>query len=278
MRGSGWATDIHLNFVSLPPWDAFIRQLTESRLDALLVTGDISESDDLTWQLHRLACESNLPLYFVLGNHDFYRGSLGAVRERVQNYTAHHPLLHYMTDGLPVRLGDQWVLCGDDGWADAFIGDYFGSPVRLNDFLLIDELRDLDAMTRFRRLRREGVASAVRLLAQLQQASVMAKKVLVICHVPPFRESCWYEHQQSDDQWAPFFVCHGLGWALRRFCRSHPEHQVRVLCGHTHHAGCSQIMENLVVWTGGAQYGEPQLVNVFELPQLEFPAANWSFT
>jgi hypothetical protein len=38
-----------------------------------------------------------------------------------------------------------------------------------------------------------------------------------------------------------------------------------VLCGHTHSSGIVQILDNLSVLTGGADYGRPQLQRVFDL-------------
>ena len=41
--------------------------------DALVVTGDIAESPTLRSALTSLATLTERPVYFVLGNHDFYR-------------------------------------------------------------------------------------------------------------------------------------------------------------------------------------------------------------
>ncbi len=280
LRRLGWTTDIHLNFVSLAAWEVFIEQVLAAKLDAFLLTGDISESEDVTWQLRRLLDTLDVPIYFVLGNHDFYHSSIAQVRKQIQQLCEFEPRLHYLTTSDPdgwLQLSDGWVLCGEDGWADGRIGDYYGSPVRMNDFRLIHDLEHLEPQARLRKLRRLGVESALRLYKQLHRASQVAKRLLVLTHVPPFRESCWYEGRQTNDDWAPFFVCSAVGWALKRFCRSHPLHQVRVLCGHTHHEGLAEIMENLVVWTGPAEYGTPRLCGILDLEEFNTPKPNWSY-
>ncbi len=38
-----------------------------------------------------------------------------------------------------------------------------------------------------------------------------------------------------------------------------------VLCGHTHSSGVVQILENLSVRTGAAEYGEPKLQDVLDV-------------
>lgn len=265
MERIAWATDLHLNFAGLSQWDRFIRQANTCDCQAIVVSGDISESEDLTWNLQRIKTEVNLPIYFVLGNHDFYHGGIDAVRRDVGNLCLNDSGFTYLTDHAPVQLNDHWALCGEDGWGDGRDGDCFQTPVRLNDFQLIEDFRDLDLAGRYRKIRRQGAASALRLGRQLEQAAPLAPNILVVTHVPPFRESCWYEGNVSDDNWAPFFVCKSTGWALRRFCLAHPNHSVLVLCGHTHHGGCAQILSNLVVWTGAAEYGEPEISEVLEL-------------
>ena len=43
---------------------------------------------------------------------------------------------------------------------------------------------------------------------------------------------------------------------------AHPECEMTVLCGHTHSPGEAQILPNLRVLTGGAEYGRPALQRV----------------
>lgn len=276
-RRLAWITDPHLNFVSLRRWDELAEQIRVADADALLITGDISEAEDVVWRLSGFAAEFQLPVHFVLGNHDFYRGSIAEVRSAVNAAAEENEWLHYLTGSEPIHLGADWVLCGEDGWADARLGDYFGSPVRMNDFLLIEELRGLSDRERWRVLKRLGAESALRLAAQLNQAKRLASNILVLTHVPPFRESCWYDGKHSDDDWAPFFTCYATGWCLRRFCAAHPAHRVLVLCGHTHGGGVSQILPNLTVWTGATEYGEPSIAAIIDLAAVEIPTFDWTF-
>ena len=45
---------------------------------------------------------------------------------------------------------------------------------------------------------------------------------------------------------------------------SRPDRQMTVLCGHTHGAE-AQVLPNLRVLTGGAEYGEPKVQRVLEV-------------
>ncbi len=43
---------------------------------------------------------------------------------------------------------------------------------------------------------------------------------------------------------------------------AHPDREMTVLCGHTHGEGEAQILPNLKVLTGGAEYGKPKVQRV----------------
>ena len=78
-----------------------------------LVTGDIGESDSVgrfVDELGRIA-----PIYYVLGNHDYYRSSIDEVRATLPG--------GWLPGLAPVQLTDRTVLLGIDGWGDARCGD-----------------------------------------------------------------------------------------------------------------------------------------------------------
>ena len=274
-----WVTDPHFNFVHQTERDSLIAELDASAADAIVLTGDISEAEDLCWQLQRFQQETAKPIYFVLGNHDFYHGSIDRTRRVVRELCSQQSSeLYFFTGANPVRLSNDWTLCGEDGWADARIGDYFRSPVRMNDFRLIEDFQDLNDLEIFNFLRLEGMRSALRLRKQLEIARTQSSKSLVLTHVPPFREACWHEGKHSGDDWAPFFTCHAVGWMLLKFCERFPNQQVLVLCGHTHGGGKSQMADNLFVWTGAAEYGHPKLNCIVDSSSFQANDYDWSFT
>ena len=60
----------------------------------------------------------------------------------------------------------------------------------------------------------------------------------------------------------PILVARWLGTVLEELMLQHPERMMTVLCGHTHNSGVVEILPNLVVKTGAAAYGKPQLQEV----------------
>src|SRR5208283_3205325 len=91
--------------------------------------------------LEWLATQIAWPVYFVLGNHDFHRGSVAATCRIVGYVVNDTPGLVYLSQAGVVELKPSTALVGHDGWADGRLGDLDGSDVILNEFLLIDELK-----------------------------------------------------------------------------------------------------------------------------------------
>jgi 3',5'-cyclic AMP phosphodiesterase CpdA len=135
-----WATDIHFDHATEEARRKFCESVNE-RADALVVTGDIAESNTLYSDLREIAELTVRPVYSVLGNHDFYRGSVFSMRRMVGCLVSDEKGLVYLNQAGVVELTPHTALVGHDGWADGRLGDMDNSDVILNDFLLIEELK-----------------------------------------------------------------------------------------------------------------------------------------
>jgi hypothetical protein len=94
-----WITDPHFNF--LPPFGALAfgqYVAKETGCDAVVLTGDIAESKSLEKASKGFAEGLDKPVYFVLGNHDYYGGSIRATRDIARN-VAERNLLHEKLSG-----------------------------------------------------------------------------------------------------------------------------------------------------------------------------------
>lgn len=265
MRRLAWATDVHLNFLAANGIEAFAEALLREEPDAILITGDIAEAPTIEPLLSLLAAEVKTPIFFVLGNHDYYRSSVPHVRDVVTALSERSPYLGWLPTMGVVPLSRDVALIGVDGWADGRLGDFLRSPVSLNDYVLIAELAGLTRAARLDKLHELGDAEAARLADLLREALPRYRRVIVATHVPPFKEACWHEGAISNDDWLPHFTCFATGEALRKAALDHPDRKIRVLCGHTHGAGTAEILPNLKVVTGGAEYGEPAVQGVIDL-------------
>lgn len=265
MKRIAWLTDIHLNFVGTSQIDQLLRQVNDAYPDVVIISGDIGEARSLEDYLLRIAHALRRPIYFVLGNHDFYYGSLAEGRALAARLSGESPWLRWLPLKKVVELSHDTALIGHDTWSDGRLGDYARSTVELNDFWLIGELTGLDRGKRLDKLHALGDEAADYFRRVLPEALELYPHVFVVTHVPPFQEACWHNGHLSDDDYLPHFTCKAVGDVLRSLMQQYPQRQMTVLCGHTHGAGQAVILPNLRVFTGGAEYGLPTVQQIFEV-------------
>ena len=263
-----WLTDIHLNFLTPEAVGKFLAELAAQSPDAVLIGGDIGEAESVVAYLTQIEEALACPVYFVLGNHDFYGGSIKGTRSRVSQLAAGSDSLVYLTaseseEGI-VELAPGVGLVGHDGWADARFGDYEGSTVMLNDYRLIQELAAVDKARRRPLLNELGDEASAHFRRLLPRALERFEHMLLLTHVPPMREACWHEGRLSNEEWLPHFACQAVGQELLDATGRFPERRLTVLCGHTHGRGVARPRENLEILTGAAEYGAPAVEKVFD--------------
>jgi Icc protein len=260
-----WVTDPHLNFVAAAGVADFLGELAATPADALLVSGDIDEAPDVARSLAGMAAAVERPVLFVLGNHDYYRGTIAAVRAEVRALCETVPHLHWLPSAGVVPVSADTCVVGHDGWGDGRLGDYWGSPIALNDWRLIGEFAGLGRAARLALLNALGDEAAAHFKSVLPDALSRFRHVVVVTHVPPFRDACLYQGRVSGDEWLPHFACRAVGVALAEAMAARPDRRMTVVCGHTHGAGEADVLPNLRVLAGGAEYGKPAVQRVLDV-------------
>jgi 3',5'-cyclic AMP phosphodiesterase CpdA len=263
-----WITDPHLNF--LPPFGpAKLGELVAAEhpdAGAVVITGDIAECASLEQCLCDFASGWGRPVYFVLGNHDLYGGSMAAAAKAARAVErATKGRARWLTRSGVVALSTETALVGHDGWYDARLGAPQTTRVELADFFAIEELRGLDRGALLACVRQLGDRAAREAEPVLNAAAANAKRVVFATHVPPFREACWHQGAISNDEWLPWFTSKAMGDVLLATADAHPDTQLRVLCGHTHSEGRATLRPNLEVLTAKARYGAPDVHAVLDV-------------
>jgi predicted phosphohydrolase len=261
-----WLTDIHLNFIDDVARQKFYQTIIDTKCDGVLITGDIAEAPCVADILNEMENYINKPIYFVLGNHDYYRGKISEVRNAMTALTKANDKLFWLPVSGIQQLSNDIYLLGQDGWADGRLGDYQNSPVVLNDSRMIADLFQEKIFGKHQlleKMQQLADADAVRLQSDLEQAiNQNPKKIIILTHVPPFKEACLHKGEMSDDNWLPYFSSKIMGDVLTKIAHKNPKIEFLVLCGHTHSEAHVRYYDNLVIEVGKAEYYQPEIQKI----------------
>lgn len=251
-----FATDLHLDRVTECQRRAFFRSLSDSDFDALVITGDISVARWLPMHLRCIAeaCHPR-PVYFVLGNHDFYGSSFEAVDRSVAKVCARHPNLHHLGGGEIIPLTAESALIGHRGWADARAGFGMKTVVSSPDRHHIRDFRDLSHRQMLRLMEALGKASGRYFREVLPKTLSRFRRVWIATHVPPFYQAVSFNGRASKWSTQPHFANCSVGRVILEFAKSFPLGESTVICGHTHSASSRRIAKNVNVFVGAPVRG-----------------------
>lgn len=276
-----WATDCHLDHI--PSEQAFIdfaNSLIERDPPGIFITGDISNAQHLVYHLSALEKLVQRPIFYVLGNHDFYNGDIESVRKSMKQVSNMSQFLKYVPLKSYTMLTPSTALVGHDGWYDALNGDAKNSQFMMSDWCMIKDflphsgghqfmyrmnaVKDKDALiTHVRKLAHEAV---LHVHNGIKDAVRYHKNVIVLTHYPPFAESHVYRGQVGDKDAQPWYTSKMMGDMLLDAAKAFPHVNFTVLAGHTHGHYEGKHADNLRVIVGGAEYRSPKLSGLIEVP------------
>ncbi len=264
-----WLTDIHLNFLEVEARQKYYENIIDTGCDALLISGDIAEAPSVTDLLIEMAGQIKKPIYFIVGNHDYYRGNIDDVRRELTELSAANAHLFWLPASGLQQLPNNSILLGQDGWADGRLGNYQNSPVSRSDSRLIADLfqeKMLGRQQLLQKMQKLADLDANALKNGLAQAvKQQPQKIIVLTHIPPFKEACQHMGQVTSDNYLPFFSSKVIGDVLMHFVKENPSIDFLVLCGHTHSDAEYQPRTNLIVKAGKAEYYKPMIQEIINI-------------
>lgn len=281
MAKYAWCSDIHLDHLHGDEDVAkFSQVLVNTGATGVFITGDISSKRGIEYHLKYMEAILERPMYYVLGNHDYYFGDIAAVRKSMSDITKNSQYLRYLPTTSYVPLSQTTALIGHDGWYDALYADPLKSTFMMSDWYLIKEfvehsggaqfmqmqgkVKDMSALAdQTRRLAHEGVTHVMN---GIKSAVRYHKNIIVMTHFPPFKESHMYKGTVGDDNAMPWFTSKMMGDMLLDASRTYQDVNFTVLAGHTHGQYEGQIANNLHVKVAGADYGYPGVAGMIEVP------------
>ncbi len=268
-----WLSDLHLDEDIFHYLASITSDCDKKKIPihGLFLSGDISDKGDVATWIKRIRSKIFFPCYFVLGNHDYYGSSVVSVRHHFSQHRSEYyeRSLYYLRQcDEPIVISPGVVLIGVDGWSDAKIGSPLQSKVYLRDWDEIDELQYLTIDERLEVMAELSEECIGFLKKKLEKIDGTVKQVIVITHVPPFREACLWKGLPANDEWAPHFVSAGMGNMLESFFQSRTDLSGLVLCGHSHHRASFRPLPNLRIETAES-FGEYEKRYIEDLSEIE---------
>ena len=256
-----WATDIHLDFLE----DDHVVEWVKSNLQpkagsAILITGDISLAGSLFKHLRMIREHSGKEVYFVLGNHDYWDGSISKLRSELSQLEDEG--IRWLGNVDYVPFGEKLAVVGHDGWYDALYGDVRKSRFIMNDWFRISEYSGAlhDVVSTSRKLAAEGARHVMDGIEKAIQDG--REEIVVMTHFPPFAEACMYRGKRSEPSALPWYSSKLMGEILLKAADSNPDISITVLCGHTHSSVQIAPRPNLRVIVGNSDYGKPDSTSI----------------
>lgn len=256
MKKIAWATDTHLDRLGENDYLEYKEYLQELNPDCLILSGDIAEGEVVTKSLKDFDESFDFPIYFVLGNHDFYWSSFAQVETNIQELVKNSKRLVWLSQSDVIPLNDSTCLIGIEGWGDGRNGTVNISKGYTKDLLLIESYKGLNREEIANLLQTRGDYYAEILRPKLIEAVKNYEKVILVTHVPPFVEVCFDRSLRIYNEFRqPFYTCKAIGDLLLEVMSENPSCQMTVLCGHTHETADVKILDNLRVRVKESGYG-----------------------
>lgn len=268
-----YLSDIHLNFLSDTDNRVILNHVVANCApgDTVVITGDIAEAPTVvdfmtTWKTRLEA--KDIKLRFVLGNHDYYHGSVDQLRADMKQVLPEN----WLGNCDVVELSEKTALVGHDGWYDGLYADYLKSRLDMSDYYLIKEISGFayNRPQRHKILQRLATEAATHILTCGRKAlEDKYEKVFIATHVPPWKEASWFKGKPSDNDWLPHFSSKIMGDAIILLGKQFPNKKITVLCGHTHVGESNNHicnpLPNIECHTAAAEYRYPKISDIFTI-------------
>lgn len=251
MKRMIWLSDLHISEMHDDKVQQFLETLESYNSDFIAITGDTGNGSESLSYLQTIAEYTQKNVFFILGNHDFYRDKIEVIRQKATSIAAEHPLLCYLTTQNIIELSPDTALIGHDGWYDGRCPDFVSSKYHCYDFEYITDFIGLSDMQRLMLIQKLADEATEHCSKLLELAFEKYDRVVLMTHVPPFIEACRHHHHRLDINEAPYFVNYNFGQALAHIMNTYHDKHLEVIAGHTHGHHNVSIKPNLTISVAG---------------------------
>ena len=263
-----WASDIHLDRAGGKLKEQFLERLSAAGHDGVVISGDISRADSVVQHLGEIARATRKPIFFTLGNHDFFGDSMESVDSAVDAACCKFANLHHLGKGEMIPLGDNTVLVGHRGWSNGGAGTRYRISVPNPDRHAIKDFRGLSDHAYFSRVQSLGSESADYVRSILPIALGRYRRVVFLTHFPPHTDSVRFGRQPCGWNRMSHFANFAMGGAMLGIAKNYPRRSITVLSGHSHSAATVRVAPGIEIKVAGARTGQPEVQGIVDVALL----------
>lgn len=261
-----WITDPHFNFLTKNTLVKKLVELQSSKADGIFITGDITTGNQIYHHLDLMVKIITKPIYFVLGNHDFYHECFEAIDILMKEICLKHSNLYFLDNLESIKLNENTGLIGHTGWYDGRWRNPKTSIVYSWDFALISDFKEEKHFKSKLRLVRDLADMAAEQIGRnLEKALQKYDTVYMLTHIPPWPERYSSLRIPFDLFWKPYNSSKIMADTLSYIMDKHPGKQLNVLAGHTHNRKYTKISNNINLFVGDATHGKMHIENIFSI-------------
>ena len=259
-----WITDPHLNFLTRQQLIDFFSKIQSQDPTGIFLTGDISVGTQIENHLRLASQFISCPIYFVLGNHDFYRSNFESVKKSMIKLSESCDNLLYLNFCEPLKISEDVCVIGHDGWYDSRWREPYTSVVFAWDYFFIEDFKSsaLSNKDRLVLMRQKADQAADQLGIKLKEALKKYSTVYLLTHFPPWPEKDTSWGGLVEKFWAPYNSSKIVADTLDTIMKEHSNQQLIILAGHTHNKRIEQITFNIELRVGDAIPGVCQIQDI----------------
>lgn len=255
-----FCSDLHLNFIPKNEIINFANKITDTGCDILLISGDIAESQSLDECLSLLANTFCKPIYYVLGNHCYYKSSIKDTINYCNKYL-NTGYLNFM-DNRIVKINNEITLIGQNIFYDLSVGNLTGD-FDIADF---DQIKDFKPLMypkqRLDYFQNKAREDAINLHNLIEEAVNYSKKIIYLAHPPLDEDISFYGDRKSPSYSIGYFCNKIVGDKLKEMASKYLNIDFLALTGHSHYRASYEV-DNLKMYVAAAKYYEPNIEKIF---------------
>lgn len=245
-----WATDLHLNYFDdkyITNFGKFLSSKYQAK--GFIISGDISLGNKLERNLKTLSNAIQMPIYYVLGNHDYWYSSFNEI-DKLTKSLNDNSLINLNLSHL--QINSKTILIGFDGWYDCSFGE-IDTKIQMTDWVRIKEFQNQDPIKISKKRSASYLSFLDRALSFKNQGIT---NQIVVTHIPPFEQLI-----KNKKTAKPFYGSSISGQILSKL--SNDFDKIICLSGHTHNKASYQ-QDNLLCYVGEACRGKPSLAGLLD--------------